>query len=139
MVEARGAPVVGELTEVEVVPLPLGPPARDDGLGPCVVGDRRQPRRAAQTLLGPGDRDVDVPAVDGDLAPAERHDAVGDQERSVSVSQLRDLGERLQGAGRGLAWTIATSLVRPAPSARSTALGSISRPHSPRTATTSAP
>ena len=103
VVEAPGAPVVGELAEVQIVAPHFGPAPADDGVGPRVVGDRRQPRRTAQTLLGPCGRDVDVPAVDGDLAPAQGHHAVRDQERAVVVGRPCEVGERLEYPGRGLA------------------------------------
>ena len=103
MVEAGRAPVLGDLAEVEVVTPDWAKPRRDHGLGAGVVGERREPGGTAQALLGPRDGDVDVPAVDGDLAAAQGHHAVGDEERSVGVGDARDLLEGLQHARRRLA------------------------------------
>src|SRR5262249_18012385 len=63
VVEAGRAPVVGELTQIEIVAAHLGTAPADDCFGPRVIRDRSQSRRAAQALLSPRGRDVDVPAV----------------------------------------------------------------------------
>src|SRR5207244_2775062 len=64
MVEAGRAPVVRELAEVEIVAADPGPAFSDDALGPRVERHRRQPRGAAQALLGAGGRDVEGPPGD---------------------------------------------------------------------------
>ena len=102
VVEPRGAPVPGELGQIEVVAPDPGRARGQHSLGPVVVRQRRQTRGTAQALLRAGDRHVDLPAVHGDLRAAERHDGVGEQQRLVTSAEARDVLQRLQHAGGGL-------------------------------------
>src|SRR4029453_11729806 len=70
VVEARGAPVVRELTEIEVVAARLARARATDGLGARVVGHGRHARRTAETLLAARRRDVERPPIDRDLGAA---------------------------------------------------------------------
>ena len=103
VVEARRTPVVGELAEIEIVAGDLRLAPADDGFGAGVVRDRRHARRTAQTFLTARRRDVDAPAIDRDLDPAEAHDGIRQQERVVCVRDARDLFEGLQDSGGRLA------------------------------------
>ena len=102
MVGPLAPPVALDHRQVEVPALDLGRPAVDRLDRGRREGHRGEARRARETLLGAAVAGVDPPAVDLDLDAAQRGDRVDQQERPRAVDQLRDLFQRLVGAGRGL-------------------------------------
>lgn len=64
--------------------------------------NRRHPRRGAEALLGARVAVVDPPALRLELDPAQRGDAVGDEQRLARAQAGAEVLERLAHAGRGL-------------------------------------